>query len=102
MSAGSATASKVRAADPAGGAVAAAPQAQATAKPANALYALDAHDVPKTAPVPGVTPQEDAIICRKESTTGSRFYRKVCYSRREVEARAKMDQETLYRWRLMQ
>lgn len=63
-------------------------------QPENALYALDAHNVPKTAAIVGLTSQEDAIVCRKERSTGTKFYRRVCYSRLEMEARAKADQET--------
>jgi len=44
-----------------------------------------------------VEPESNAneMVCRRERATGSKFSRKVCRSRAEIEARASKDQDKI-------
>mgnify|MGYP001546117019 len=41
----------------------------------------------------------DELVCRREREAGSNFYRKVCYTQAEIDARAEKDQGALRQMR---
>lgn len=47
------------------------------------------------APAPAPTKNKDQLICKSEQVTGSRFSKKVCYSKAEYEEKQRLDQEHL-------
>ncbi len=71
---------------------------ETSAPPADDLYDLDAPNVETTA---SIAPEDnsDEIVCRREIGTGTKFSRKVCRRRADVEARAGDDQEALRKMR---
>lgn len=84
-----------------------APEAAAPSVAANAVSAsdstptagggiqeLDAPDVPMTATV-STESQGNEMVCRRERETGTKFSRKVCRSRAEIEARESKDQDKM-------
>ncbi len=48
---------------------------------------------------PDYDPNE--VICRREKEAGSNFYRKTCFTRAQLDARAEQDQEALRQMRSM-
>ena len=71
---------------------------ETSAPPADDLYDLNAPNVETTA---SIAPEDnsDEIVCRREIGTGTKFSRKVCRRRADVEARAGDDQEALRKMR---
>ena len=67
------------------------------ATPEDNFYALETPGVPPAAAVTQASMPDD-VICRREVAIGSRFSRRVCRTRAEIEARAKADQELWYQW----
>jgi hypothetical protein len=47
------------------------------------------------APAPAVAKAKEDKICKTEEVTGSRFPKKVCYSKAEYEAKRQLDQQHL-------
>ncbi|MEL7022825.1 MAG: hypothetical protein AAGL69_03695 [Pseudomonadota bacterium] len=52
-----------------------------------------------TTPAATAATPEEEVICRKEQRTGSRFYREVCFTRAQIEARADADKDALRQMR---
>jgi hypothetical protein len=59
---------------------------------------MDAPAVPATVAVDPASAADD-IICRRETPIGTKFSRRVCRTRAELELRAEMDQKQWYQMR---
>lgn len=59
------------------------------------FYALETSNAPETVIMVPVA-ESDQIVCRRERATGTKFSRRVCRTRAEIEARAEKDQEWWY------
>ena len=62
------------------------------------FYALETPGVSAAAIVTPAS-MSGGIVCRRERATGTKFSRKVCRSRADIEARAEMDQKLWYQMR---
>jgi hypothetical protein len=63
-------------------------------------HELDAADAPEVASASSES-ASDQLVCRREREAGSNFYRKVCYTQAQIDARAEKDQEALRQMRSM-
>ena len=63
-------------------------------------HELDAAGVPEIVSASSEN-ESDELVCRREKEAGSNFYRKVCFTRAQIEARAERDQEALRQMRSM-
>jgi predicted secreted protein len=57
--------------------------------------AAPAAAAPAQAAAPAAPKAKEEMICKSEAVTGSRFPKKVCYSKSEYEAKQRLDQEQL-------
>jgi hypothetical protein len=62
------------------------------------FYALETPAVPATVEVSAAS-AADEIVCRRETPIGTKFSRRVCRTRAELELRAEMDQKQWYQMR---
>lgn len=62
------------------------------------LHKLDEAGAPEIASASSES-EADEIVCRREKEAGSNFYRRVCYARAQIDARAEQDQEALRQMR---
>ena len=70
------------------------PADNSSAPPAGDLQDLDAPDMPQTASAsPEYDPDE--LICHREAETGSKFTRKICRTRAEIEMMEAQAQESM-------
>jgi hypothetical protein len=61
-------------------------------------HELDAAGAPEVASASSKS-ASDQLVCRREREAGSNFYRKICYTQAQIDARAEKDQEALRRMR---
>ena len=59
---------------------------------------LDEASVPEIASASSEN-ESDELVCRREREAGSNFYRKTCFTRAQIDARAEQDQDTVRQMR---
>ena len=64
----------------------------------NESHEPNAVDAPEVASASSES-ASDLLVCRREREAGSNFYRKICYTQAQIDARAEQDQEALRRMR---
>lgn len=60
------------------------------------LHELAANDAPEITSVSSES-ESDELVCRREKEMGSNFYRKVCYTQAQLDAREEADQDAVRR-----
>ena len=72
---------------------------ESSASPAkDEIQEIDEAAAPEIASVSSES-ELDEVVCRREREAGSNFYKKTCFRRSQIDARAEEDQEALRRMR---
>ena len=71
-----------------------------TSQSEDEIHELAATEAPEVASASSEN-ESDELVCRPEKEAGRNFYRKVCFTRAQIEARAERDQEALRQMRSM-